>query len=106
MLRLDVARALAELADAKARPALEERLHVELDPRVRRRLREALRDLGQEGKRVPELRSALDKLEAEHAELRGRISALEARLPHEETAKSPRLTKQKKPKKLAQKRGR
>jgi aminopeptidase N len=106
MLRLDVARALAELADAKARPALEERLGVELDPRVRRRLREALRDLGQEGKRVPELRNALDKLEAEHAELRGRVSALEARLPLEKTAKSPRLTQGKKAKKLARKRGR
>jgi aminopeptidase N len=106
MLRLDVARALAELADAKARPALQERLDVELDPRVRRRLREALRDLGQEGKRVPELRNALDKLEAEHAELRGRISALEARLPLEKTAKNPRLTKNKKAKKLPGKRGR
>ena len=45
MLRLDVARALTELSDAKARPALRERLEVELDPRGPEAIvREALRD--------------------------------------------------------------
>ena len=39
-------RALGELGDAKARPALRERLEVDLDPRVRRRIREVVRDLG------------------------------------------------------------
>jgi aminopeptidase N len=79
MLRLDVARALAELGDAKARPALRERVEVELDPRVRRRLREAVRDLGHDTKKpVDALREELEKLQAEHAELRGRVAILEA----------------------------
>jgi aminopeptidase N len=80
MLRLDVARALGEVGDGKARPALRARIELELDPRVRRRLREAVRDLSQEGKRTHDgLRDDVDKLQAEHAELRGRIAALEAR---------------------------
>jgi aminopeptidase N len=79
MLRLDVARALGELGDAKARGPLRERLEVELDPRVRRRLRESIRDLGHEGKRPHDsLRDDLDKMDAEHKELRGRVAALEA----------------------------
>jgi aminopeptidase N len=88
MLRLDVARALSELGDGKARPSLRARLELELDPRVRRRLREALRDLSQEGKRAHEgMRDDLDKLQAEHAELRGRIAALEARATPKEPDK-------------------
>jgi len=80
MLRLDVARALGELGDAKARARLRERVEIELDPRVRRRLRESIRDLGHEGKRPHDnVRDDLDKLEAEHKELRGRVAALEAR---------------------------
>jgi aminopeptidase N len=106
MLRLDVARALTELADVKARPALRERLEVELDPRVRRRLREALRDLSHDGKRAPEVRDDLDKLQAEHAELRGRVAALEARVPGAKVAKSPTRPKSKTAKKSAAKRGR
>ena len=46
ILRIDVVRALGELGDTKARPALRERLEVDLDARVRRRIREVLRDLG------------------------------------------------------------
>jgi aminopeptidase N len=83
-----VARALSELGDGKARPSLRARLELELDPRVRRRLREALRDLSQEGKRAHEgMRDDLDKLQAEHAELRGRIAALEARATPKEPDK-------------------
>jgi aminopeptidase N len=94
MLRLDVARALSDLSDPKARPALRDRLEIELDPRVRRRLREALRDLGSEGKRAPEaLRDELEKLQAEHSELRGRVAALEARSTPGLTAKSPARAK-------------
>jgi aminopeptidase N len=90
MLRLDVARALGELGDGKARPALRARLDVELDPRVRRRLREALRDLSQEGKRAHDgLRDEFDKLQVDHAELRGRIALLEARAAGKEPEKKP-----------------
>jgi aminopeptidase N len=81
MLRLDVARALGELGDAKSRPALRARLDVDLDPRVRRRLRETLRDLGQHGARgVEQVKEDLDKLRIEHAELKARMGNLEARV--------------------------
>jgi aminopeptidase N len=94
MLRLDVARALGELGDAKARTRLRERLEVELDPRVRRRIRESIRDLGHEGKRPQDaLRDDLDKLQAEHGELRGRIAALEARAEGREAGKSTAVPK-------------
>ncbi len=45
-LRIDVARALGEIGDVKARGGLRDRLEIDLAPRVRRRLRETLRDLG------------------------------------------------------------
>src|SRR5215470_18117230 len=45
MLRLDVVRALADLDDVRARPALRGRVDAELDARVRRRIREVVRDL-------------------------------------------------------------
>jgi aminopeptidase N len=103
MLRLDVARALGELGDTKARPRLRERLEVELDPRVRRRLRESIRDLGQEGKRPHDgLRDDLEKLQAEHGELRGRVAALEAQKagegPEHAAAKTAKPGKAKKSK--------
>ena len=80
-LRVDVARALGELADARSRPALRARLEVDLDPRVRRRIREVLRDLGGEGKKgVDQLREELDKLKDDHAETKARLAKLEARL--------------------------
>ncbi len=80
MLRLDVARALGELGDSKSRSALRSRLEVDLDPRVRRRLRETLRDLGQHGARgLEQLKEDLDKLRIEHAELKARVGNLEAR---------------------------
>ena len=79
-LRVDVVRALGDIADAKARPALRSRLETDLDPRVRRRIREVLRDLGGEGKKgLDQLREELERLRDEHAELRGRIAKVEAR---------------------------
>jgi aminopeptidase N len=106
MLRLDVARALADLGDTKARPALRERVEVELDPRVRRRLREALRDLSQDTKRPVEgLREEIERMQAEQAELRGRIAAIEARSPVAAKAKSPKEAKASKPAANAKKKG-
>ena len=79
-LRVDAVRALAEVGDAKARPALRTKLESDLDPRVRRRIREALRDLGGEGKRANEaLREELDKVRGELAEVRARVAKVEAR---------------------------
>ena len=47
ILRLDVARALLEMGDARSRGPLRARAEIELDPRVRRRIKEAVRDLGE-----------------------------------------------------------
>jgi aminopeptidase N len=83
-LRLDVARALADLGDSKSAGALRARLEVETDARAKRRMREALRDLTQETKRGPTVsRDDFDKLESEHGELKARLAAVEARLTHE-----------------------
>jgi aminopeptidase N len=80
-LRIDVARALAEIGDAKSRGALRERLDVDLDPRVRRRLRETLRDLGGESKKATDqMKDDLEKLQTEHAALKSRLAQLEARV--------------------------
>jgi aminopeptidase N len=78
-LRVDVVRALGELGDAKARGALQRQLDRDLDGRVRRRIREVLRDLGGTGKRESDrLRDELEELRREHAELKARIGKLEA----------------------------
>lgn len=77
-LRVDVVRALGELGDVKARGALHDRLDRELDGRVRRRIREVLRDLGGAAKRESDrLRDELEALRKEHAELKARIGKLE-----------------------------
>lgn len=78
--KIDVVSALGTLADAKSRPALRRALDRELDGRVSRRLREALRDLGegpaQDKKRLnDELESVRDEL----TELKNRLAKLEAR---------------------------
>jgi aminopeptidase N len=79
-LRVDVVRAIAELGDAKARSALHRQLDRDLDGRVRRRIREVLRDLGGAGKRETDrLRDELEALRGEHAELKARIAKVEAR---------------------------
>jgi aminopeptidase N len=78
-LRVDVARALGDLGDAKARGALHRQLERDLDGRVRRRIRETLRDLGGAGKREADrLRDELEAMRTEHAELKARLSKLEA----------------------------
>ena len=84
LLRLDVARALAELGDPKSAGALRARIEVETDARAKRRMRESLRDLTQDPKRGPQVsRDDFDKLEAEHAELKTRLAAVEARVTGE-----------------------
>ncbi len=79
-LRIDVARALAELGDPKSRGPLRAALDVDLDPRVRRRIREVLRDLGGEGKKgLDQVREELEKLQNEHQVLLARIAKLEGK---------------------------
>jgi aminopeptidase N len=80
ILRIDVVRALGEMGDAKARPALRDRLEVDLDARVRRRIREVMRDLGEPRRAADQLREELEKLQSEHQELKTRLAKLEARL--------------------------
>jgi aminopeptidase N len=80
MIRGDVVRAIAEMADGKSRAALSGHLERENDGRVRRRIREALQELAGRGReRETELRDELDKLRVEQAELKGRLSKLEAK---------------------------
>jgi aminopeptidase N len=78
ILRIDVVRALADLGDARSRGALRARMEVDLDPRVRRRIKETLRDLGEGRQKADSLKDELEKLQADHAELRARVSKLEA----------------------------
>jgi aminopeptidase N len=96
LVRIEVARALADLGDPKARPALRERLETDLDARVRRRIRETLRELGGEGKKATEaVREELEKLQGEHAELKARMAKLEAMLVEEKPATKTRAPKRK-----------
>jgi aminopeptidase N len=79
-LRIDVVRALVELGDLKCRSALNERLARDLDPRVRRRIREALRELAEgDKKRTEALDDRVSKLSEELRVLRDRVLTLEAR---------------------------
>lgn len=80
-LRIDVVRALVEVGDARARGALRARLDRDLDPRVRRRIREALRDLADVKKGAERATDRIEKLEGELQELRARLTRLDARLP-------------------------
>jgi aminopeptidase N len=80
ILRLDVVRALGDLGDVRSRAALRARAEIDLDPRVRRRIKETIRDLGSEKKQHKALEDDLEKLANEHAELKARVSKLEARI--------------------------
>jgi aminopeptidase N len=82
-LKIDVVAALQFLADPKSRGPLHRAKERELDGRVVRRLREALRDMG-EHKAVAErkrLNDELDGVRNELSELKARLSKLEAGKP-------------------------
>lgn len=99
-LRVDVVRSLGELGDPKSRGALHRQLDREIDGRVRRRIREVLRDLGGIGKRESDrLKDELEALRGEHAELKSRVGKLEA------LAAPPPDAEAKKPAKAAKKPG-
>jgi aminopeptidase N len=77
-LRIEVVAALQALGDLKSRGPLRRALNRELDGRVARRIREALRDMGEasahERKRVND---ELENVKTELAELKARLSRLE-----------------------------
>ncbi|HEY6459278.1 MAG TPA: HEAT repeat domain-containing protein, partial [Polyangiaceae bacterium] len=81
LVRIDAVRALGELGDAKARSALRERLDTDLDARVRRRIREVVRDLAEPKRAADSMREELERLQGEHQDLKGRLAKLEASLP-------------------------
>lgn len=80
-LRLDIARALLELGDARSRGPLRARAEIELDPRARRRMKEAIRDLGGERKTQKALEDHIERLENEQKDLKARLAKLEAKGP-------------------------
>jgi aminopeptidase N len=80
LTRIDAVRALGELGDSKARAALREHLEIDLDARVRRRIREVVRDLAEPRRASDQLRDDLEKLQTEHQELKARLAKLEAQL--------------------------
>jgi aminopeptidase N len=94
ILRIDVVRALSDLGDARSRGSLRARAEVDLDPRVRRRIREVVRDLGGERKQTDQLKEDVEKIQTEQLEMKSRLSRLEARL--KESAK-PSSAPEKKP---------
>jgi aminopeptidase N len=80
-LRIDVVRALVEMGDAKSRAALSRRLDGEHDGRVRRRIREAMHEIGGRTKEIQsELRDEIEKLKTEQAELGAKMKKVEAAL--------------------------
>lgn len=78
-LRFDVVSALVDMGDVKSRGALSSRLSREDDGRVRRKIREALRDLdGGPRAETERLREKLEKVEKDYAELAAKVAKLEA----------------------------
>jgi aminopeptidase N len=101
LLRIDTVRALGELGDAKARPALRDRFDSDLDPRVRRRIRETIRDLGETRRMADPMREELDRLSAEHTALKARLARLETQSDDARSGaaqKAPRAKKRSKAK--------
>ena len=114
-VRATAVRALELLGDPKARPALSARQAREDAPTVRRRIREALRELARGGEgETRRLRDDLDKMRDEASELKLRLSKLEAKLgnhdkpepPAKKGAAKKRAANKPKHEKLARARGR
>ncbi len=95
VLRIDVVRALSDLGDVRSRGALRARAEVDLDPRVRRRIKEVVRDLGGERKQTEQLKEDVEKLQTEHVDLKTRLGRLEARLKDSASAKKDDATSKK-----------
>jgi aminopeptidase N len=77
----DVVRALGEIADVRSRAPLSRLLDGDLDGRVRRKVREVLRDLvGPPRRDAAVLRDDLETLRKEQADVIARLGKMEARL--------------------------
>ncbi len=89
-VRIAAIRGLENLADVKARGALTARVEKEDAGTVRRRLKEALRDLsaGREAE-VRRLRDELEKVREDSHELKQRLAKLEARLGEKPQPEKP-----------------
>jgi aminopeptidase N len=78
-LRIEAVHALVVLGDTKARGALRRALDKELDGRVKRRLREALRELGDGAAERKRVNDELETVKNELNELKARFARLEAK---------------------------
>jgi len=76
-VRIEVINALVAFGDLKCRPALRRALDRELDGRVARRLREALRDLGDTTAERKRVADDLENVRNELAELKARLAKIE-----------------------------
>ncbi|HSO34488.1 MAG TPA: M1 family aminopeptidase [Labilithrix sp.] len=98
IVRIDVVLALADLGDARSRGPLRARGEVDLDPRVRRRIREVVRDLGGEKKQTDQLKEDVERLQTEHLELKARLSRIEAGVAPKKEAAPPEKGTTRRPK--------
>jgi aminopeptidase N len=81
-LRIDVVNAFQTLGDPRARGALRRRLERELDGRVKRRIREALRDMSDSGTGERQrLNDELESVRNELLEMKARLVKLEGAKP-------------------------
>ena len=79
-VRVEATAGLVTLGDAKAVPAMERAMRAELDGRVKRRLREAIRDIAEKGRPVEQARKLAEEVERlrnELGDLRGRLERVE-----------------------------
>ncbi|HXN32149.1 MAG TPA: hypothetical protein VN894_09815, partial [Polyangiaceae bacterium] len=87
-----------------------ERLDTDTDPRVRRRIREVMRDLAEPKRATETLREELEKLQGEHSELKARMAKIEARVAGDGDAAASIVTgagaEAKRPKRKGAKKGR
>ncbi|HWA75857.1 MAG TPA: M1 family aminopeptidase [Polyangiaceae bacterium] len=98
-LRADVASALLRLGDHRCRPALRRALDREIDGRVARRLREALRDLGEGASERKRVADELESLRGELLELKARLAKIEAKKPDKSKDKAEKTRKKSAPRK-------
>jgi aminopeptidase N len=99
-VRSDVVSALLRLGDQRCRPALRRALEHELDGRVKRRMREVLRDLGEGAGDRKRVNDELESVRNELSELKARLATLEAKASDGKQAKkNPKPAGKKKPEK-------